>query len=663
MKFYFKLAASNLKADRRLFVPFVTTTSFLMAVNLIMLNAYASSDVLFKKLGAAAGKSLFMFGTDVIVIISVILAIYANNFLRKQRIRQLGLYNIIGFGKGELGKMMAVEKLLLLLTTLLFGGILGTVLSRINYLALAKMLKVDHNLDFGLSQQAFSIAGIITIGLFVVLLLVDELWLIRKRPIEIVRAQRAGEREPKTKWVTLIVSLIALIAGYYIAVTTTNPLQAMSMFFVAVILVICGTYGLFTAGSVFVLKWLRNRKNYYYKPKHFINVANLLYRMQQNGAGLASIAILVTMTLITLASTATLFFGINEVVNTNTPVDLSYVLKANDTTAPGKVARMASANHVIIKSQHTFVGPSSTMALLDGNRLESQANVNGPFSMGNARSVQLMTIESYNRFTGHHARVKSGEVLIYTSKNFPSKTIRIGQKTYRIGKRAGSFPNAQATFIPNLFIAFPEEKQMIDAMQHLRNARYQNAAEAQADITTSQDVMLQGSHANQLKLYEAVVKSRIAESASVQSKAVNYDETMSIMGSFLFLGIIFGVTFILATLLILYYKQLSEGYADARRYTILQRVGLSLREVRATINSQLLMLFYLPLLVAGIHVGFALPFIQRIMILFGLPNWQFFLTVSLITLGIFAIIYVLMYKLTGNVYYHIVSRRQATSRS
>ena len=296
MKFYFKLAASNLKADRRLFVPFVTTTSFLMAVNLIMLNAYASSDVLFKKLGAAAGKSLFMFGTDVIVIISVILAIYANNFLRKQRIRQLGLYNIIGFGKGELGKMMAVEKLLLLLTTLLFGGILGTVLSRISYLALAKMLKVDHNLDFGLSQQAFSIAGIITIGLFVVLLLVDELWLIRKRPIEIVRAQRAGEREPKTKWVTLIVSLIALIAGYYIAVTTTNPLQAMSMFFVAVILVICGTYGLFTAGSVFVLKWLRNRKNYYYKPKHFINVANLLYRMQQNGAGLASIAILVTMT-------------------------------------------------------------------------------------------------------------------------------------------------------------------------------------------------------------------------------------------------------------------------------------------------------------------------------------------------------------------------------
>ena len=610
MKFYFKLAASNLKADRRLFVPFVTTTSFLMAVNLIMLNAYASSDVLFKKLGAAAGKSLFMFGTDVIVIISVILAIYANNFLRKQRIRQLGLYNIIGFGKGELGKMMAVEKLLLLLTTLLFGGILGTVLSRISYLALAKMLKVDHNLDFGLSQQAFSIAGIITIGLFVVLLLVDELWLIRKRPIEIVRAQRAGEREPKTKWVTLIVSLIALIAGYYIAVTTTNPLQAMSMFFVAVILVICGTYGLFTAGSVFVLKWLRNRKNYYYKPKHFINVANL-----------------------------------------------------NDTTAPGKVARMASANHVIIKSQHTFVGPSSTMALLDGNRLESQANVNGPFSMGNARSVQLMTIESYNRFTRHHARVKSGEVLIYTSKNFPSKTIRIGQKTYRIGKRAGSFPNAQATFIPNLFIAFPEEKQMIDAMQHLRNARYQNAAEAQADITTSQDVMLQGSHANQLKLYEAVVKSRIAESASVQSKAVNYDETMSIMGSFLFLGIIFGVTFILATLLILYYKQLSEGYADARRYTILQRVGLSLREVRATINSQLLMLFYLPLLVAGIHVGFALPFIQRIMILFGLPNWQFFLTVSLITLGIFAIIYVLMYKLTGNVYYRIVSRRQATSRS
>ncbi|MCP9308913.1 FtsX-like permease family protein [Lacticaseibacillus paracasei] len=663
MKFYFKLAASNLKADHRLFVPFVTAISFLMAVNLIMLNAYTSSDILFKRLGATAGKSLFMFGTIVIVILSVILAIYANNFLRKQRIRQLGLYNIIGFGKGELGKMMAVEKLLLLLTTLLFGGILGTVFSRISYLVLAKMFKVDHNLDFGLSQQAFSIAGIITIGLFVILLLVDELWLIRKRPIEIVRAQRAGEREPKTKWVTLIFSLIFLVAGYYMAVTITNPMQAMSMFFVAVVLVICGTYGLFTAGSVFVLKWLRNRQKYYYKPKHFINVSNLLYRMQQNGAGLASIAILVTMTLITLASTATLFFGIKEIVNTNTPVDLSYVVKANDTTTAGKVARMASANHVTIKSQHTFVGPSSTLALLKGNRLESQATVSGPLSMGNARSVQLMTIQSYNRFTDRHASIKPNEILIYTSKDLTGNTLRIGQKNYKIGERASTFPNAPATFIPNLFIAFAREDQMIDAMQHLRNARYKNNAEAQADITTSQDLMLQGSHANQLKLYEAVVKSNLTAPDSIQSKAVNYDETMGIMGSFLFIGILFSVTFILATLLIMYYKQLSEGYADARRYTILQRVGLSLREVRSTINSQLLMLFYLPLLVAGIHIGFVLPFAQRIMMLFGLPDWQFFLTVSLITLGIFAIIYVLMYKLTGNVYYRIVSRRRAASRS
>ncbi len=183
-----------------------------------------------------------------------------------------------------------------------------------------------------------------------------------------------------------------------------------------------------------------------------------------------------------------------------------------------------------------------------------------------------------------------------------------------------------------------------------------------ADVTTNQDVTLSGSHANQVKLYHAVVKRGIALPESVQSRAANYDDTASMMSSFLFLGVVFGVTFILATLLILYYKQLAEGYADARRYTILQRVGLSLREVRATINSQLLTLFYLPLIVAAIHVGFALPFVQRIMMLFGLPDWQFFLTVSLITLAIFAVIYVLMYRLTGNVYYRIVSRRQPSSR-
>ncbi|ONN74750.1 ABC transporter permease [Lacticaseibacillus rhamnosus] len=660
MKFYFKLAATNLKADRRLFVPFVITTSFLMAINLIMLNAYTSSDVLFRQFGQAAGKSLFSFGSMTTAIISVILIIYANNFLRKQRIRQLGLYNIIGFGKRELSKMMATEKLLLLLTTLLCGGILGTVLSRLSYLTLAKMLHVNHNLDFGLSQTAFSIAELITIGLFIVLMLVDEFWLLRKHPIELVREQNAGEREPKTKWLTLIVSIASLAAGYTIAVTVKNPLQAMSLFFFAVVLVIVGTYGLFTSGSVFVLKWLRHRKNYYYKPKHFINVSNLLYRMQQNGAGLASIAILVTMTLITLATTATLFFGIHEIVNSQTPVDLAYSINPKRPDAANQLRTLAKTHHVKIHSMRTFTGPSSTLALLEKNKLDSQANFNGPFSFNNARSVQLMTVENYNRYTGKHVALNHDEVLIYASNHYQPATLRIGKQTYHVAKQVTSFPNAPKTFIPNLFVALPSDAQLLTALHALYPKR--SMALLKADVTTNQDVTLSGSHANQVKLYHAVVKSGIALPESVQSRAANYDDTASMMSSFLFLGVVFGVTFILATLLILYYKQLAEGYADARRYTILQRVGLSLREVRATINSQLLTLFYLPLIVAAIHVGFALPFVQRIMMLFGLPDWQFFLTVSLITLAIFAVIYVLMYRLTGNVYYRIVSRRQPSSR-
>ncbi|OLS07515.1 ABC transporter permease [Lacticaseibacillus casei] len=660
MKFYFKLAATNLKADRRLFVPFVITTSFLMAINLIMLNAYASSDVLFSEFGASAGRSLFMFGSVITAIISVILVIYANNFLRKQRIRQLGLYNIIGFGKGELSKMMAIEKLLLLLTTLLLGGALGTVLSRISYLTLAKTLHVNHHLAFGLSQKAFSIAGMITIGLFIILMFIDEIWLIRKQPIDLVREQSAGEREPKIAWFTLIFSLVCLIAGYTLAVVITNPLEAMSMFFFAVILVITGTYGLFTSGSVFVLKWLRRRQNYYYQPKHFINVSNLLYRMQQNGAGLASIAILVTMTLITLATTATLFFGINEIVNAQTPVDLSYSLKTNDADAANRVTELAKTHHVHVRSIRTFSGPSSTLALLEKNRLNSQSSINGPFGFDNARSVQLMTIANYNRYTGQSRSLNGNNILIYTSNHYAGNTLIIGKQSYHVATRVSSFPNAPKTFIPNLFVAFPSETQMLAALHHLYPKK--TLAELKTDVTTNQDLMLSGSHANQTKLYQDLNKSGIALPDTVQSRAVNYDDTTSMMSSFLFLGIVFGVTFILATLLILYYKQLAEGYADERRYTILQRVGLSLREVRSTINSQLLMLFYLPLVVAAIHVGFALPFVQRIMMLFGLPDWQFFLTVSLITLAIFAVIYVLMYRLTGNVYYRIVSRRQPTSR-
>lgn len=657
MSFYLRLALRNLRSNYRIFIPFVLMTSILMVINMIMLNAYTSSNELFSEIGANAGGQMMGFGVITIIILSVILSLYANNFLHKQRTRQLGVYNAIGFGKRELSLMLIFEKLLMLIISIIIGGFLGLVMARGSYLALGRLLQLKQQLSFGLNIIAVIFSVIIISLIYILLFFIDEVWLLISRPINIIQAQYYGENEPRIKWLLLIFGVISLIIGYYLAISITDPMAVIGTFFIAVLLVIFATYALFISGSIFLLKALRHNKRYYYQPKHFINISNLLYRMKQNSVGLASITILLTMTLITITVTTTLFLGIEKINSSQRPVDLSFIMTSDESTTIKKVKQIAAANSVKVNKAQTLTS-FETQGSIIGSKLDKEGQNSNSHSL---RNIQFMTENAYQEYTrSKFMALNDNEVIVYSNKKFNHSKITIYNKVFKVKKNLRSFPHAKerGAWIPIFVVVFSNKSELIKTAKLMEPQR-----DSQSLLVTSQELQLEGSRSKQIMLSKELSReSSNLGIVNVLSKAQNYQDIIGIMGIFLFLGIILGTTFILTTLLILYYKQLSEGYADAKRYQIMQHVGLTTNEVRQTINSQMLTMFYLPLLVALIHVSVALPFTQRLLKVFGMNNWHFFLTNSLITFSIIAVIYVLAYKLTSNIYFKIVTERHASSR-
>lgn len=353
MMFYLRLARTNLRANSRIFLPFMLAVSFLVAVNVVILNSYYASPTLFAEFGAKTAQQLFVLGSIVIFVMSVILAWYANGFLLKQRTRQLAVYNLIGFGRRELTQMLLAEQLACFGVSLVLGLISGVAFARLGYLGLARLLNLASAPGFGLNGNALLLALIELIVIFVLLDLRDLVWVMRHRPLALLQAAKAGEREPKTRWLWALIGVVCLASGYYLALTITNPIKALFSFFIAVILVVIGTFALFIAGSVFILKWLRRRPHYYYQPQHFINVSNMLYRMKQNGAGLAAITILITMTMLTIGTTVTLFVGVDGMVKTEAPTDLAvtYNVRAGQQEKlAGAIKRTAAASGIKAKT-------------------------------------------------------------------------------------------------------------------------------------------------------------------------------------------------------------------------------------------------------------------------------------------------------------------------
>lgn len=667
--FYFRLAATNLRAHKRIFVPFLLAMTLLTIMNAIMLSVHADATAIFANNDAgvqAAATEMFKYGSYVMIILAVIMGWYANSFLLKQRTKQLALYSVIGFGKRELRLMVTAELTICALISIISGIVFGAAFARLSYLILGKMIGVPRQTTFGVDPQPLlTTAGIMAL-IFVLLVLLDANWLRKHRPLAMLQAVNAGEREPKTRWLLLLVGVLTLLAGYGAALGITDPLGAIQWFFIAVVLVIIGTYALFIAGSVFIYKRLRQNKHYYYQPAHFINVANMIHRMRQNGAGLAAIAILATMTLVTIATTVTLYLGVPQIVSATNPADFQYLrlTTAEQATSPitpaqnqAQVAAIAKKHHVTITKRTVAKISASAPIRLGTHQVQLAKDNDYSGLFGPAKGLlnaEIMTLTNYNRMTGQHVRLAKNSMLLGTTTKQSQPThLRFGHQQMQVQATAQMPYATNNAAVNSALLVFKDNATVGQIIQALSPHSARQVKAVLSNAPTTVYLNLTGTNTNQRALTQAVQHRKLG-AFNVRGAAQSRKEILNWMSTFLFLGILIGIMFILATALILYYKQVAEGLEDAKRYQILQQIGLAKREVQATINSQLLTLFYIPLVVAGVHTAVVAPLIQRLLTLFGIFNWGQFVSIIAATLAVFAVVYVLMYKATAQVYYKIV---------
>lgn len=658
--FFPRLALVNLARNGRFYGPYLFACVVTAAMYYI-LQFLSYNKGLDNVRGAMYLKSFAGVGCVVAALLSAVILLYANSFVMKRRQRELGLYNILGLEKRHIARMCLWESLFCALATLVGGIALGVLLSKAILLLLLKMVRIP-----ALFGMEISLLGICeTVKLFSVLFLltlVKNLFqLSRAKPVELLHSVSAGEREPRTKWLLVILGVLTLGGGYVLAITTKDPIDAMLLFFLAVFLVIIGTYCLFTAGSIAILKRLRANPKFYYQTRHFTAVSGLLYRMKQNAVGLASICILSTMVLVTVSTTIAMNIGLEDSLNDMFPYDVEFLQDLDrqpgdpmDHLKEVETAAAASGSFTDFRYYTRYrvycgVRGGEVSLNLDPNCLRTE--------------VELVTAEDYSRLTGINVILAPDEVLA-CRKNLDglpadfTVSADFGEAglSFHVREEITEVIRHAATTLlgsedSTLFLvvsdrAAAEKIMNLDASRGIRQFRIQMNLGAPED--------------EKLDQLEAIALPLIQQEngigyVSKQDQALEY---YAMYGGFLFLGIFLGFLFLLATVLIIYYKQISEGYEDQRRYLILRQVGMSGREVNSSIHSQILLVFFLPLGAAGVHIFMAFPMLSKMLELFQLYNVKLFALCAAGTLAVFCLIYALVFVLTARTYSKIVGGGQ-----
>lgn len=660
--FYGKLAFTNLRKNHRGYLPFLISMLFLVAIN-TMTQVIVNNEGMQNLPNSASARAMFGLGHIIIMIFTVIFSFYTNSFLLKQRKKELGLYNILGLGKRELYQLMIWETLLSFLIVISSGLITGLVLSKLAFLVLQRLISVGNDFVFQLSLSSLGFVTLLFVGIFFLLLLINCWQIKRTNPITLLHGSKKGEQEPKARWIIAILGLIFLGSGYVIAVTIDSPLNALSLFFIAIVLVILGTYCLFIAGSIALLKLLKRNKRFYYQTNHFISVSSMMYRMKQNAAGLASICILSTMVLVTVATTASLYFGQKDVERTRYPRDVMISTKQHPDQVK-EVIDAVSAEKQAPLSEQVYLTSTQSILFDPENDIYQIADADTYY---NSRSTTItlmnfITAQEYQKHTNETVSLKDDEIYFYpVSGDLKANQLKFADQAFKIKKRITKFPgiNQQVGLTDSFLIVMPNQEVLDQSLAKW----FPKKADALKKLP-EYNFMFNADLKNKEKNLDFVqtLRERIFQQAgegqfTFDDKYSFVSENKVFTGGFFFLGIIFGATFILATALIIYYKQISEGMDDRERFEILQKVGMSHREIKKVISSQVLMVFSFPLVIAVIHLAFAFPLIRKLLILFGLVNWQLFLLICGIVTIVFAILYFIVYRLTARSYYQLVERK------
>ncbi|MGH4122241.1 MAG: FtsX-like permease family protein [Clostridium sp.] len=656
--FYFKFAKTNLKKNSKTYLPYILAC-ICAIIMFYTMDCLALNEGLDKIRRADALKMILKSAVKVIALFSMVFLFYTNSFLIKRRKKEIGLYNVLGMEKKHIAKVLSSETVIVAIISLVLGILGGIIVGKLMFLILINLMKLDITIS---SSFSLSVPAIIqTIGLFsmifAAILIVNLLQVKLKNPIELLKGGQKGEKEPKTSWILAISGVIELAVGYGLAINIESPLKAFNIFCIAVLLIIAGTYSTFIAGSIAFLKILKKNKKFFYKTKNFVSVSGMIYRMKQNAVGLANICILSTAVLLTISTTVALYVGQESSLKIAYPLDVSISIKNRATTAKekDKVANMikeeAHKSNVTLKNQVEF-DDKELITLQDKNSFKIP-NPEVPITT-DLKSIHLYTLEDYNKMEGKDASLKDNEVLIFSiGKEFNYDSIVINDKKFKVKDNLNKIKIANK----NKNKVIDEYRIIVKDMNTLKDTSEDKDVTGFVNATESIAFDIDGNKEDALKFCDSL-KSHInaMKNSNFKSIYTAREEFYILNGGFIFIGCFLGLLFTMGTVLIIYYKQISEGYDDSKRFKIMQKVGMSKKEVKNTINKQILMVFFLPLAVAVMHIVVTFNVVSKLLSWFGLFSTSTLILAIAGTVVIFAVLYAIVYGLTAKTYYKIVQQ-------
>ena len=660
MRFYARLAVAGIRKNKRLYVPFLLTC--IGMVLMFFLISFLCYDPLLSEMRGGTSLGIILrLAQFVIAVFALIFLFYTNSFLMRRRNREFGLYNVLGMSKRNIARLLVWETLFIFALSLLIGTPLGVVLSKLAELGLMKLLRQTAVLTFAMSVEPFLWTVGIFAAIFLLLLGKALLQLWRTDTLKLLHSENLGERPPKANWVGALLGAVLLGAAYWLAVRIEEPITAIAWFFVAVIMVIAATYLLLISGSVALCRILQRNKRYYYQPNHFVFVSSMTYRMKRNGAGLASICILSTMVLVMISSTASLYIGAEDMISDlyGKDITVSVIL-------PEPKSYDAEIFHDLrdtLLDAYADQKPESVVSYRYFSlRLPRDGEVFG--ENGKKEWITFLPLEDYNALLGTQIRLEADEVL--ADRSLDAETLYIGELTpLHVMGATGELPTLDSDrFIGGACVVLGDYDSFTDTLwKAIKNGDIScTVDEAHWEIGFDLAAPKEGFGEDTRPLQEILSNydERCWAGYTYCSLASTRQDFYSAYGGLFFIGILLSIVFILAAVLIIYYKQVSEGYEDQMRFAVMQKVGMSKRLIRKSINSQILLVFFLPLLLAGLHLAFAFPLVWRVLQLFELSNLKLLIFVTLGAYLVFALLYTLVYRLTSNAYFGIVSGSKNT---
>ena len=682
---YPKLACDGIRKNRRFYLPYILTCIG-MVMMFYIIHYLAAMPTLKDMPGGDTMEMVLGFGFWIVALFAVIFLFYTNSFLMRRRQKEFGLYNMLGMGKGHLSILLLWENAILFIISMVGGLLSGILLSKMAELCLIMVLNGEADYVLYINWEAFVDTWIIFVPLFTLILIKNLIKIRKSSAVALLKSENVGEKLPRANYFFGIAGIVVLAVAYYIAISIENPLIAMAWFFIAVCLVIVGTYLLFISGSVMLCKLLQKNKRYYYQKNHFVSVSSMTYRMKRNGAGLASICILSTMVLVMMMGAGSLYFGKEDSLNTRYPTDINASIdflsegeehlysSEKELAFLSRVDEVLEKHHVKPQNVEQVLSSTVTGMLKDGKLILDPSTINSADkqTMDYVTQIILIPLSSYNRSFNAQETLNDNEVIIQcVRRTYDDNTITLNDGTvWTVKKQIAdviSSGDAAMSMIPSVFVitdnietAFEIFNAELGEISEEYMCRLELSYAFDADISKQEKIELGTA------IEEAVRDMQISGDGDFYSYSVDCKEKeradyYGLFGGIFFLGIFLSIIFLAATVLIIYYKQVTEGYEDEARFGIMRKVGMTTKDIRKSINSQMLTVFFLPLITAALHVGFAFPMVQKLLVMFNLRNTMLSILVTGIAIVVFGIFYAIVYRITSNAYYAIVSGRKERS--